>query len=386
MRLKNLEISERIEVRLDKSMADDTSTGIITYGLENDYPQIIEKLLYGSQTAKAVSKIYGKFLAGSGFVDTTIGTIIVGHDIKGKEITLDSIRIDVAKNIARFNGVYLHANFNLKGEVSGDFSTSVLSFKDYRFSTKDSRGYCSRIAKHTNWSKKRNVTPVFNKADISWFNAFNPKQAIIDLQALKKGEKYKGQIYYYFLDDEYFYPLSPFDSVYLDMDTEFQMQLYKNRQIRNGFAKKTVMRVPPYANQDDKLIDETNFKKFLGADGDNALLLQCEVDENGEITNKDFKFETLETNIDADIFINWENTIPNNIRKAASGMPQILIDFDSGKQAPASGELLKTAFDSYNAYVKDERTQVSECLKNFFKYHENATLRNADFTINPIQL
>jgi hypothetical protein len=37
-------------------------------------------------------------------------------------------------------------------------------------------------------------------------------------------------------------------------------------------------------------------------------------------------------------------------------------------------------------YVKDERTQVSECLKNFFKYHENATLRNADFTINPIQL
>lgn len=386
MRLKNLEISERLDVVLDKTMSDDISSGIMKFGTDNDYPQIIEKLLYGSQTAKAVSKIYAKFLAGSGFVEPTIGSIVVGHDIKGKEITLDSIRIDVAKNIARFNGVYLHANFNLIGEVAGDFATSVLQFKDYRFSTKDSRGFCSRIAKHTNWSKKRNELPIFNKSDISWFETFNPKQAVIDLKSLKKGEKYKGQIYYFFLDDEYIYPLSPFDSVYLDMDTEFQMQLYKNRQIRNGFAKKTVMRVPPYANQDDKLIDESNFKKFLGADGDNALLLQCEVDENGEITNKDFKFETLETNIDADIFINWENTIPNNIRKAASGMPQILIDFDSGKQSPASGELLKTAVDSYNMYTQDERKKISECLKNLYKHSDNKILKNADYSLNPIKL
>ena len=38
-----------------------------------------------------------------------------------------------------------------------------------------------------------------------------------------------------FFDPEYLYPLSMIDSVYLDCDTEAQISIFRNTEIRNGF-------------------------------------------------------------------------------------------------------------------------------------------------------
>lgn len=383
MRLKNIEIQSRLGIKLDRSMSDDVSSGVMTYGFDNDYPQIIEKLILGSPTAKSVSKIYAKFLSGNSFFDP-IGNIVIGHDNFGNEITIDSLRISVAKSVAKFNGVFIHTNWNANGFIGGEKGITPLSFKDYRFSTQDDRGNCGKIIRNLNWSKDITNPVKFDKSKNISFHIFN-QSAVID-QIAKEGNKFKGQIFYYFLDSEFLYPLSPFDSVYLDMDTENQMQLYKNRQIRNGFMKKTVWNTKEYENENDRKKDEDNIREFLGADGDSFILSESEINpQTGELAAA-FKIDTTESNVEADLFQNWEDRIPNNIRKAACGMPQILIDFDSGKQAPASGELLKTAIDSYNIYTKDERNQISECFRNLFKYHENEILRNSTFDINPVTL
>ena len=77
MRLLNIEIDDRVKVKLDKSIKVDDLNGIMKFGENNDYPYIIEKLINGSITAKASANTYSKFLVGNGFAPE-INSIIIG--------------------------------------------------------------------------------------------------------------------------------------------------------------------------------------------------------------------------------------------------------------------------------------------------------------------
>lgn len=381
MKLLNAEIEKRLSIKLDKSIRDDDVTGIMNFGEKNDYPQIIEKLIFGSQTGKAVAGILAKFIAGDGFVNEAIGKEIVGKDNKGKGVTLDNIRRQVAESLAKFNGVYIHCNENLDGVV-GD--TKVIPFKYCRLSREDQKGYCAKIAVHPNWSKEPDAQKTFNKSDITWFTHFNLDPAVLLANVKEAGKKnWKGQIYSLFLDDTYLYPLSPFDSVYLDMDTEYQIQLFKNRQIRNGFSDKLIINITP--SEDSKEKDETvkKIQSFMGADGDNVLIFESEFDENGDL-KKDgaFKTEEVKTTINDKLFEGWEKSLSNNIRKAAKGLPAVLVDYEQGQLSQASGEMIIQATNYYNALTAPLREVMSEIMKDIYSHHKSDVLKaNTDWSI-----
>ena len=80
MKLVNSAITERVTVKLNRSFTSDKVTGIMSYGVDNDYPQKIEKLILGSPTGKSVINIMSKFIAGNGFNNPEIGKIKVGTD------------------------------------------------------------------------------------------------------------------------------------------------------------------------------------------------------------------------------------------------------------------------------------------------------------------
>lgn len=117
MRLLLSEIDKRVVVTLNRSINKSGITGIMTFGKKNDYPQVIERLILGSQTAKACVNIYSKFIAGSGFENEAIGKVAVGKDKIGKPVTLDNIRREAARSLAMYNGVYVHCNENLESKV-----------------------------------------------------------------------------------------------------------------------------------------------------------------------------------------------------------------------------------------------------------------------------
>lgn len=374
MKLQNTNIDPRVVIRLNKNIKDDVSSGIMTFGENNDYPEIIEKSILGSQTGKAVFKIFSKFIAGSGFVDAAIGQTVVGKDIRGNDLTLDKLRVQIASSIGMFNGVYVHCNMTAGGEVT---DVHLRNFKHCRLSTSDSMGYSGRVAYSNDFKKKNNTV---------FFNSFAPSRVVDQMKAdSKKNLRFNGQMYYSFLEDNYIYPLSPFDSVYLDMDTEFQIQLFKNREVRNGFSDKIVImtEAPEGEDEQKKLIEKC--ESFVGAEGSKLLLFTAEFDENGNVKGGNFKMEKVQTNINAELFTNVETSLSNNIRKAANGLPAVLIDYEQGTLSAASGEMLKSAVDVYNAYTLDLRNHVESVISDIFKHH--AELKNASsFKINPISL
>jgi hypothetical protein len=386
MKLLNSEIDKRLTVKLNKSIKTDTVSGIMTYGAENDYPQIIEKLIFGSQTAKACANIYAKFIGGEGFENEAIGKELVGFDNKGKPITLDSLRRHIAESISKFNGSFVHCNVNIGGEV---VSTRIVPFKYARLSREDDRGYCAKVAVHTNWTKESELKP-FNQNQISWFPHFNLEPSVLasNINAAGGIEKFKGQIYSLFLDDNYLYPLSPFDSVYLDMDTEYQVQLFKNREIRNGFSDKIVMNIAPPEDEADRDMVIAKAKEWMGADGDKLLMFESEFDETGNLkVDGAFKVQEIKTNINDKLFQSWETSLANNIRKAVHALPAVLIDYEQGKLSGTSGEAIVQATNYYNALTQGVRQAISELFKDIFSNSVNPTLKAVtDWSLKEVSL
>jgi hypothetical protein len=385
MRLLKLDIDKSIQIKLDKSIQKDNAKGIMTYGGYNDYPEIIERIVNNSVTGKSSARIYAKFLTGDGFIDEQLNNIIVSKDFRGKKITLRSLLSQAANSISYFNGVYFHCNISLNREIG---SVKLVPFKHCRFEKLDDTGYTSKIAVYDNWQKDSDKK--YDKEKVIFYNVFNLEEKVFAEQIREIGgiDKFKGQIYFHFFDNQYIYPLSSFDDVYMDCDTEYQISLYKNRCIRNGMFDKTVFRVEAPSNDIEKRELKEGIRSFIGPDGDSVLILEDEFDpETGQIKESgSFKIDKIESNVNPRLFENWEKGLANNIRKALSDIPAILIDYEESKLGTTSGEAIQQAVNFYNQMTQDDRTQLSEIFKEIFSNSVNETLKNANFEIKKLNL
>ena len=109
---------------------------IVFYGDDNLYPNTMESLVDGSQTANICVKTLADFLS-TPFKEEGMGDAVVGRTVTNKKYTLDQLKHDIAVSMAKFNGAYIAVTKNLKGEV---VSTSVLDFTKVRFSEFDDMG------------------------------------------------------------------------------------------------------------------------------------------------------------------------------------------------------------------------------------------------------
>ncbi len=380
-KLASVEIPKRVVIKLNKNIKSSGVNGVMNFGLDNDYPQIIEKLINGSVTAKAASKTLARFLAGDGFVDERINKVVVGIDTRGKDITMRSLTRQIATDLSKNNGAYIHRNINIEG-ITKD--VHLKPFKDGRFAKPDDRGYFAKIAFYDNWEKDTDKGR-YKKEDINYFSIFsNSKKAIAGQIKGEKGsdfeekiKKYKGQVYFISLDDEYFYPLSPFDASYLDLDTEAQVGLFKNRLIRNGMSNKIILRVSPDGTEEEQEEFVKTIKSTLGVDGEQTLILQDTVDEDGNIKeNGAFAIDEIKGNINDKLFENWEVRLSNNIRKSAGNLPARLIDYEESKLSAPSADAIKIDVSFYNALTKDGREIISESLKDIFKNTDDEVLKS----------
>jgi hypothetical protein len=378
-RLLNVEIDKRIVVKLDKSIKkSDDYKGLMTFGNQNDYPQKLEKLVNGSVTAKAIKKINAKFLSGQGFENEVINKIKVGTDARGKEITIRSLLRQVAASAALNEGFYIHANVNVKGEVG---NVHLKPFKNCRFSKADDEGYSPKILIYDNWDKQNGK---FDTKKIVSFNVFNlnPKVITKEIQSQKgkdfneKANNYKGQVYFQFFDDEYFYPLSGFDAAYLDCDTENQIALYENRQVRDGFFDSIIIRTAPFGTPEEEKVFTEGIRKQLGPDGDRVVIIQDSVNDEGVIPeNGAYIIDKIQGNVNSKLFEGIKIAIKNQIRKSKT-VPAILIDYEESKLGNTSGEAVLQATNLYNALTRDDREVIEESFKEIFSNSTNEILRN----------
>lgn len=382
MKVLNADVEPRLTTKLNRQISPSTM-GIMQFGEQNDYPNVIEKLIQGSVTASSVADIYARFLTGLGFENEAVNEVVVSKDIRGKEIRMQDILRRAAISVSRFNGVWL------KVRPTGDFKfrmPEVLPFKNCRFYKADDSGYISKMAYYDNWPKDQGQK--FRKEDIRTYPLFNPTPDAILHQCDKDVRKHPGQVYFHFFDDSYLYPLSPFDSVYLDADSEWQLSIYQNRELRNGFMLRYVMRVEEPESEEDKRDLKNKVQNMQGADGDRLLLMSDEIDpETNEVHSGAFKLDKVESNINDKLFESYHDRIANRIRKANKALPSVLIDYDESKLGTTSGEGILQAVNFYNAMTDDDRSHLSRMFAEVFKYSDNEIIANNDnWAIKPLKL
>lgn len=383
MKILLSELDERVDIKVDRSIRADGVSGAMKFGDKNDYPQRIERLLLGSVTGKSASNAYAKFLTGSGF-ESEINNIVVGYDYRHKQVTIRDLLSKVCFSMAFYNGAYLHLNLTLNRKVK---DVQHILFKNCRFSELDDTGYTSKIGYYENWEKRKGVK--YDKNKIRWYNIFNLNEKVFDTQVKNAGgvEKYKGQVYFQFLDNNYIYPLSPFDPSYIDLDTEAQLGYHKNNEVSNGFSSKTVIQLNQALNDTAKEEMSDGIKSWIGSRGSKVLVIEAESDENGQIIeNKAIKIDKIDSNVDSKLYENWEKGLANNIRKPIT-IPAILIDYEENKLGSTSGEAIIQATNFFNQVTKDDRASVSRMFKEIFSNSDNKDLaNNTNWNIKPLSL
>lgn len=355
--------------------------GIVGYDTDNAYPSRMERLINSSITAKSAAGMYKRFLTGRGFKDQKLNEVIVGEE-NYKAITAYDLLCKVARSFSYNNGVYIRTRFTGL-DVSG---LRVEPFRYCRFGEMDSKDYSGKIIVYNNWDKYRSAK--LERGKYIAVDTWNPLPEVVKLQAAKVGgfQQWRGQMYYSFLEDEYIYPLSPIDPVKWDSDTETQIGIFKNGELRRGFFLKYIMHHTQFHTDDEADDFIKKIKNFMGADHDGAIMvLEGTFDAQGKIIDgENVKVEKIEQNINDKMFESYEKSTQNAIRKAFNAIPQCLIDYEDSKLGSTSGEALRQASEFYNEQTIEPRMRIEQIFRELFGYWIDKNLRGASWEIEPL--
>jgi hypothetical protein len=319
-----------------------------------------------------------KFIIGNGFAQDGLNNTVIYSNFMG-ETTLYDLLSQVSGNIVKHRGAYIQVQWNMNGKIT---SLKHIPYRDGRLGKSDSNGYSGKIHVYNNWDKQTDVK--FDKTKIRIIDVFNPIIDVIKVQM--EQERWQGQIAYLYLDDEYVYPLATIDCVREDADTENQIGMFKNGELRRGFFAKYIMYHTAFENEQDEKDFKKDIEKNMGGDHETSMILMpAEFNEDGTFKSEsNVKLEKIEQNHNDKIFESYESSIKKNICKAHLGIPNFLIDSSDSANFAQSGASFVEGFNFYNTQTKEWRTKIGLWFSKIMKHHENAELATADYTISPL--
>ena len=343
-----------------------SSEGIYTYfGRDNNYPEKIDYLLKNSISGRRSVNLMTKFIIGKG-VET-----INEKKVNENQSFFDFIR-DIAEQITIYRGVYVAAEFNAAGQIT---QLKVPPFFSIRKTKKDDNGYNAKYIWKSNWLTQNSEKKEFWSWDI------DPN---VMLNRLKQKEK-SGMIYFWNADqNKNEYPLSRFNEVMNDLDTERMISVFKNKTLNGGFFGKKIFLMPKLT---DDNIDKTSpeyyelkeyenkvkdaIGKFMGVENiDNTLILSVNIDDIEQL-EKSLIIKDIPSNIEPDLFLNVEKSIKENIMVAANNIPPLLFQTKDNSLFQQSGEAIRQAKIYYNEQTEAERQILENILLKVFEKFEN---------------
>lgn len=345
---------------------------------DNAYPERMDRLINNSVTAKSAANIMVQYLIGKGYGESD--SIIVN---KSKSLKLIDFADDVADDLVKQRGVYIHVNWNALYQI---VDVDVLPFDWCRVGKKDSKEYSGKIIINKDWSKK----------DVQKIDVYNPRIKVIDAQVEKAGgwENYKGQVLFINMDTKLIYPLSRIDSVQDDCDSEAQSAIYKNKLLRKGFFGNTLVVTRPLVG-DGLEVDsaayreaESEREKFqqaikdsLGAQNTGGVLC-LEMDFAGEKLEDAILIKQIESKMDDKLFSYTESSVRENILVAFNNLPVGLIKTNEATLFGNSGEAIREMKKTYWENTTKERNLLSSVLNQLLQKSQDYQ----DITIQPLKL
>lgn len=346
LRATNIELQSR-----DISVSADDRK-IYLRDTDNLYPLRMEKVINNSPTGRRAANMMAKFIVGNG-VD---GNVVINS--KGE--TVNDIADLAAGEISSNYGVFFHLDWTFDTEgTEVKFKKSnvrVLDSVYMALSKEDDDGFAGKVYKLPLQEKKN----LFGKSDskgAKWYYPFNEDPKVIRAQmkndCLIKGienpdtiqmlENYRGQVYYLNLTPKYHYALPPWDSVYDDMDTEYRISRYNNKQARTGWLGKTV--VKKFADDEDDEEFNKVLKENLGAENSADVMVISVPVASGDDIDKLFKIDQVKAQFDDKLFDSTKKSLRENITGAFNNIPEALV-------FAGSGALFGTSADTYTEMKK----------------------------------
>lgn len=349
---------------------------------DNGYPERMDRLINNSVTAKSAAAIMVQYLIGKGYGEENDSLIIN----KEKNLKLIDFADDVADDLVKQRGVFIHINWNALYQIA-DFS--VIPYEWCRIGKTDSNDYAGKVAVCKEWLRPK-------KSDIQLIDAFNPRKKVIDAQVEKAGgwEHYKGQVLYVNMDTKLIYPLSRIDSVADDCDSEAQAAIYKNRLLRKGFFGNTLVVTRPLVGEglepgSHALMDaESEREKFqeaikdsLGAQNTGGVLC-LEMDFAGEKLEDAILIKQIESKIDDKLFDYTETSVRENILVAFNNLPAGLIKTNEASLFGNSGEAIREMKRTYWENTTKERNLLTSVINQLLQQSQDY----ASLTVEPLKL
>ncbi len=353
----------------------DKKVGIILNGVDNLYPEKIERYINNSVTAKTAAVLMASYLAGLGFGDDEDKTVV--H--KKNKTTLQKFTNKLSKSFTKQRGAFIQVNWDMNFNHS---SFDLLPYVHCRLGKKDDDKYNGKIGVTDKWSEKK-----VKLDEIDYIDVYNPDKKVIQAQVnatkgetdVEKWKAYKGQILYINLDEEYDYALSTIDAVQYDCDAEAQSSLFKNKSLRKGFFGKTLVITKPLIGNADEYPETTQGRKdynkadserkafkdtindFIGAENTGGVL-HVELEHDQEKLDEAILFKNISSDIDDKLFEYTESSVFKNILMAFNNLPSGLVRSDNTLFAN-SGESLKEMRKVYQINTKAERNEVEQTVQ-----------------------
>lgn len=367
-------------VRLVDVSSNKKEDKIYYNGDDNLYPNEIERIINNSPIAVRSAKIMAKYISGSGVFNET-GAEISREELpiinKKQNLNIADIYEIAGRSIAYQNGVFLWRGIGIddNGSYAGK-QIEVLDYKKCRITKEDSDENSGKIY-FRNWEKSESKE---NKAQ--WFYPFSNNQKVIESQMKRdfyerNGDKavfnvadaiksYRGQVMFLNLTPEYTYPLSSFDAVFNDCDTDFRISLYNNTQVRDGFLGKVIVLTQGLDEEQSKSVSE-NLGKFLGAENSGSLY-HHDV-ESTEDLSKVMKIEQLKPQFDDKLFVETDSRNRRNISGSANNLPSQMLYASDGALFTAGADAFAEYKKFYSEQTEDERSALERAVKQLgFNY------------------
>ena len=358
------------------------SADVYANDTDNAYPERMDRLINNSVTAKSAAAIMVQYLIGKGYGSET-DSIVVNS---GKHLKLIDFATDMADDLVKQRGVFIHVNWNALYRIS-DFS--VIPFEWCRIGKTDSNDYAGKIAVCKEWLKPK-------KTDIQLIDVYNPRKKVIDAQVEKAGgwEHYKGQVLYINMDPKLLYPLSRIDSVAEDCDSEAQASVYKNRLLRKGFFGNTLVVTRPLVGDgleagskafQDAESERERFQQAirdsLGAENTGGVLC-LEMDFAGEKLEDAILIKQIESRIDDKLFGYTETSVRENILVAFNNLPAGLVKTNEASLFGNSGEAIREMKRTYWENTTRERHLLTAAINQLLEKSQDYP----SLTIEPLKL
>lgn len=352
-------------------------------GDNNLYPNEIERVINNSPIGVRSANIMAKYISGAGVLNEN-GVGINREDLpiinKKQNLNIADIFEIAGRSIAYQRGVFIWRGIGID-EQGGEIKfvgkqIEVLDYKKCRITKEDSDENAGKIY-FRNWEESENKD---NKA--TWFYPFSNNQKVIESQMKRdfyerNGEKaefdiveaiksYRGQVMFLNLTPEYTYPLSPFDSVFNDCDTDFRISLYNNTQVRDGFLGKVIVLTQ---GLDDERAEEVSkdLTKFLGAENSGSLY-HLDVESTEDLSNV-LKIEQLKPQFDDKLFTETDKRNRKNILGCANNLPEQLLYASDGALFSQGSDTLIEYKKFYSEQTEDERSALERAVKQLgFNY------------------